>query len=258
MASLGHLAAGIAHEINNPVAVVYSNIATLSEYLTELIELADQFQSIESSITDLNIRQVLAGMRRAIDLDFVRSDAPELVLASQHSLERVRNIVAELKTFAIQEGQAKRSADLFELMQQAVVELKLDHDERIRVDIQMAGIPRVDCIAGQVRLAFRHILDNARDAIVGEGRIEIAAAQIDDQVQVVVKDSGTGMDSEVLSCAINPFFTRKEIGKGTGLGLTVAFNVMVNHGGSLDIASQPGRGTTVTFTLPIVAAVEHY
>lgn len=252
MASLGHLAAGIAHEINNPVAVVYSNIATLSEYTTELIELADQFQLIENTITDEAMRQSLSTMRKAIDLDFVREDAPDLVKASQSSLERVRNIVAELKTFAIQEGQAKRTADLFELMQQAVTELKLEEDDRIRLDINMSGIPKVDCVTGQIRLAFRHILDNARDAIPAEGRIEIAAAQLDDKVQVVVKDSGEGMDAEVLACAINPFYTNKEIGKGTGLGLTVAFNVMMNHGGSLDISSVLGSGTTITFTIPIV------
>lgn len=253
MASLGHLAAGIAHEINNPIAVVYSNIASLSEYLTELIELADLYQSVEHSISDSAIRQSLEAMRRTVDLGFVRDDAPDLVKASQSSLERVRNIVAELRTFASQEGQTRQRADLAELMHQAIDELDLQHDEHILLDVMMSGIPKVDCVASQIRLAFRHILDNARDAIDGSGRIEVAAEQVDDKVRVYIKDSGVGMNADDLSCSVNPFFTRKEIGKGTGLGLTVVYNVMSNHSGVLDIESEPGMGTLVTFTLPVTA-----
>lgn len=254
MASLGHLAAGIAHEINNPVAVVYSNIATLSEYMTELIELADQYQLVETSISDSAIRQSLVAMRRAIDLDFVREDAPDLVRTSQGSLERVRNIVSELRTFADCEGQAKVAVDLQELMRQAMSELKIDRMNQIRLDIYMEGLPRVNAIPGQMRLVFRNILHNAQEAIEGSGRIEIAAEALDHEIRIVVKDSGIGMSPEDLSCAINPFFTRKEVGKGTGLGLTVAYNIMTNHGGSLEIDSEKGRGTSVCLTLPIDAS----
>jgi two-component system, NtrC family, sensor kinase len=250
MASLGHLAAGIAHEINNPVAVVYSNIATLSEYLTELIELAEQYQAVENSISDVAIRTSLENMRRAIDLGFVRDDAPELVYTSQQSLERVRNIVSELRTFADCEGQAKVAVNLAELMRQAVAELRLEQKDNIRLDTYMEGLPMVDAIPGQLRLVFHNILDNAQEAIEKSGRIEIAAEQMSDSIRIVVKDSGTGMSAEDLSCAVNPFFTRKEIGKGTGLGLTVAYNIMANHGGSLEIESEPGKGTSVILYLP--------
>ncbi|MCY0966985.1 sensor histidine kinase [Parathalassolituus penaei] len=252
MASLGHLAAGIAHEINNPVAVVYSNIATLSEYLTELIELAEQYQAVEADIADAAIRQSLETMRRAIDIEFVRDDAPELVQTSQQSLERVRNIVSELRTFADCEGQAKVAVNLAELMRQAVAELRLDAVDNIRLDTYMEGLPTVDAIPGQLRLVFRNILHNAQEAIVGNGRIEVAAEEVADGIRIVVKDSGMGMSPEDLSCAINPFFTRKEIGKGTGLGLTVAYNIMANHGGSLEIESEKGKGTSVILLLPFV------
>ena len=253
MASLGHLAAGIAHEINNPVAVVYSNIATLSEYLTELIELAEQYEAVEVSITDVAIRQSLETMRRAIDINFVRDDAPELVQTSQHSLERVRNIVSELRTFADCEGQSKVAVNLAELMRQAVAELRLDQVSNIRLDTYMEGLPTVDAIPGQLRLVFRNILHNAQEAIVGEGRIEVAAEQSAAGIRIVVKDSGIGMSPDDLSCAINPFFTRKEVGKGTGLGLTVAYNIMANHGGSLEIESERGKGTSVILLLPMDA-----
>ncbi len=250
MASLGHLAAGMAHEINNPIAVVYSNIATLSEYLTELIGLADQYQAAEHSIADQALTQALVQMRAAIDLDFVRDDAPDLVRTSKQSLERVRNIVSELRTFAISEHQRKETTALDELMQQALAEQNLSARNDLRVYSHLQQLPLVSCIPEQVRLVFNNILHNAADAMPGGGTIEIAGDLQDDWVAVMVKDSGTGMSAEDLSCAVNPFFTRKEIGQGTGLGLTVAYNVMVNHGGELLIDSSPGKGTVVTLRFP--------
>ena len=250
MASLGHLAAGMAHEINNPIAVVYSNIATLSEYLTELIALADQYRTAEDGIADKALAQALIQMRTAIDLDFVRDDAPDLVRTSKQSLERVRNIVSELRTFAISENQQKETASLDELMQQAMAEQNISQRDDLRVYSHLQQLPLVPCIPEQVRLVFNNILHNAADAMPSGGTVEIAGDMQDDWVEIMVKDSGTGMNEEDLSCAINPFFTRKEIGQGTGLGLTVAYNVMVNHGGELLIDSSPGKGTVVTLRFP--------
>jgi signal transduction histidine kinase len=250
MASLGHLAAGMAHEINNPIAVVYSNIATLSEYLSELIGLADQYQAAEHGIADKALTQALVQMRTAIDLDFVRDDAPDLVRTSKQSLERVRNIVSELRTFADTEHQHKEITALDELMQQALAEQNISARNDLRVYSYLQQLPQVSCIPEQVRLVFNNILHNAADAMPDGGTIEIAGDLQDDWVAVMVKDSGTGMSEEDLSCAVNPFFTRKEIGQGTGLGLTVAYNVMVNHGGELLIDSSPGKGTVVTLRFP--------
>ena len=250
MASMGHLAAGMAHEINNPIAVVYSNIATLSEYLTELIRLADQYQAAEHEIADKAVASALVDLRQSIDLDFVRDDAPDLVRTSKQSLERVRKIVSELRTFADSEHQHKESVVLDDLMAEAIRELQLDKDPAINVYHYLQQLPLVVCIPDQVRLVFRNILHNARDAMPDGGTIEIAGDLQDEWVAVMVKDSGTGMSAEDLHCAVNPFFTRKEIGEGTGLGLTVAYNVMVNHGGELLIDSQPGKGTVVTLHFP--------
>tara|TARA_B100001109_G_scaffold255886_1_gene262231 strand:+ start:27904 stop:29523 length:1620 start_codon:yes stop_codon:yes gene_type:complete len=250
MASMGHLAAGMAHEINNPIAVVYSNIATLSEYLSELINLADQYQSAESQIADRAIASALQDLRASIDLDFVRSDAPDLVRTSRLSLERVRNIVSDLRTFADSNEIRKENVSLDTLMAEAVRELGLDKSETIHVIQLLSQLPAVNCSNEQVRLVFRHILHNAQDAMADGGTIEIAGEAQQDQVSVMIKDTGSGMSEEDLSCAVNPFFSRKEIGEGTGLGLTVAYNIMHNHGGELEIESEQGKGTLVTLRFP--------
>ena len=254
MASMGHLAAGMAHEINNPIAVVYSNIATLSEYLSELIHLADQYQSAEHQIADKAMVSALESLRTSIDLDFVRSDAPDLVRTSRLSLERVRNIVSDLRTFADSSEMRKENVSLDNLVSEAVRELELDKSETVKVYQLLKQLPAVSCSVDQIRLVFRHILHNASDAMPSGGTIEIAGELQEKYVSVMIKDSGTGMSEEDLKCAVNPFFTRKEIGEGTGLGLTVAYNIMHNHGGELEIESELGKGTTVTLRFPVAAA----
>ncbi len=250
MASLGHLAAGIAHEINNPIAVVYSNIATLGEYLTELLQLADEYGLAEHLIDDKQLLESLLQLRHSIDLDYVRSDAPELVRNTRHSLDRVRNIVRELRTFADSDQQPRARVAVALLVQEAVQDLDLHQDERFRLVSLLDGLPPLECVCAQVRLVFRHILENARDAMPEGGTIEIAGEHEGDWLSVMIKDNGVGMSAEDLSCAVNPFFTRKEIGKGTGLGLTVAYNIMQHHGGDLLIDSTPGKGTVVTLRFP--------
>ncbi|MBE0484189.1 MAG: ATP-binding protein [Bacterioplanes sp.] len=244
MASLGHFAAGMAHEINNPIAVVYSNIATLSEYLTELLELADQYQHAEQHIHDDSIRHALERARVEVDLTFVRDDAPSLIATSKHSLERVRNIVRELRTFAEADAE-KMIVDVAEVLRSALNQCQKKRDD-VRVIAQYADGAQVHCAPDQLRIALGNILDNAYEAMPQGGTLEIAVDQETSYVDIVIRDTGVGMSSEDVSCAINPFFTRKEVGQGIGMGLTVAYNVVTNQGGELQISSEEGRGTTVT------------
>lgn len=251
MASLGHLAAGVAHEINNPVAVVYSNIATLSEYLTELIELADEYQKAEDTIADADIRMNLENMREGIDLAFVRDDGPDLIRASKQSLERVRNIVSELRTFADSDSLEREPANLSELLMEVVNESGLSLLPELRVVSLIDDLPEVDVVRSQVKLVLGKILENAHEAMPEGGVIEVAGETHDGTLTLVIKDTGIGMNKEQVDNAINPFYTGKEVGEGTGLGLTVAYNLMINQGGELSISSQEGEGTVVQLTFPL-------
>jgi len=250
MASIGHLAAGVAHEINNPVAVVYSNIATLSEYLTELIGLADEYRQAEDKIVDQDLRASLERMRELIDLGFVKEDGPELIQASEHSLERVRNIVAELRTFADSGELPRESMDLGSLLKDVIRESGIGIDPTFRVVTVIEKMPPVDVVPSQVRMILAKILQNAVEAMPEGGTIEIASEQHEDSVWLVVKDSGVGMDAQALANAVNPFYSSKDVGEGTGLGLTVAYNLMLNQGGELNITSEPDQGTVVTMKFP--------
>lgn len=250
MASMGQLAAGIAHEINNPVAVVYSNIATLGEYMAELIQLAEEYQSAEDKITDMAVRNALEAMRNELDLQFLREDAPELVATSKHSLERVRNIVGELRTFADAEHLEKEDINLEEVMAEVIAESGLTALDNVRVISVMQDLPLIQGVRAQVKIVFGKILQNAFEAMPDGGIIEVAAECSFDSVNIVIKDNGIGMKQEDLAHAINPFFTRKEVGDGTGLGLTVAYNLMVHMGGELKIASENGEGTIVVLKFP--------
>jgi signal transduction histidine kinase len=251
MASMGQLAAGIAHEINNPVAVVYSNIATLGEYMSELIQLAEEYQHAEASISDVAVRNALEGMRNELDLQFVRDDAPELIAASKHSLERVRNIVNELRTFADADKLPKEDLNLAGVMDEVISDSGLNSLENIHVIAVMGELPLVRTVRPQVKMVLEKILQNAREAMPEGGVIEVAAELTDSAVELVIKDTGVGMEPEDVASAINPFFTRKEVGDGTGLGLTVAYNIMMHLGGELKIASQPGEGTMVLLKFPL-------
>jgi len=250
MASLGHLAAGVAHEINNPVAVVYSNIATLSEYLSELIGLAEEYQEAEDKIADNDLRLALEKMRDAIDLAFVKEDGPELISASKHSLERVRNIVSELRTFADTDALGREKASLEDLLREAISGANCCDHESIRIVTVIESGLEVEVVPSQVKLILTKILQNACEAMPEGGTIEVASELTDDYINLVIKDNGCGMEPGELEKAINPFYSSKGVGEGTGLGLTVAYNLMLNQGGELSIASEQGHGTMVVLKFP--------
>lgn len=250
MASLGHLAAGVAHEINNPVAIVYSNIATLSEYLTELIELAEEYYQAEEKISDDDLRAVLEHKRGAIDLGFVKEDGPELISASKHSLERVRNIVGELRTFAVSDAVPGEKSNLGDILQEAIASVPGCHRGDVRLITLVEEGIELEVVRSQVKSVLSKILENACEAMPKGGNIEVASETTDNFVHLVVKDGGCGMTSTELEKAIDPFYSSKAVGEGTGLGLTVAYNLMLNQGGELSLSSELGQGTQVELKFP--------
>ncbi|MGB0504496.1 MAG: sensor histidine kinase, partial [Thalassolituus sp.] len=170
--------------------------------------------------------------------------------ASKHSLERVRNIVNELRTFADADKLPKENISLADAMDEVISESGLNTLENIHVVAVMGELPLVRTVRPQVKMVLEKILQNAREAMPEGGVIEVAAELTDSAVELVIKDTGVGMEPEDVASAINPFFTRKEVGDGTGLGLTVAYNIMMHLGGELKIASQPGEGTMVLLKFP--------
>jgi len=249
MASIGQLAAGVAHELNNPIGFVHSNLETLRRYF-ERIE--SMFQAYEARMDPGD--EELAALKRELKIEFLRTDLPELIVESLDGTNRVRKIVENLKTFSHPAG---KDVDFRDLNAGLESTLNIVHNElkyKARVVKEFGDIPRVRCRLGQINQVFMNLLMNAVQAIEDSGEIRVATAQEGDDVVVTVSDTGRGMPPEVRARVFEPFFTTKEVGHGTGLGLSISYDIMRKHDGSLAVDSEVGLGTTFVMRLPIEGA----
>jgi hemerythrin-like metal-binding protein len=241
MASIGQLAAGVAHEINNPIGFVNSNLGTLEHYVTDLLRLAEHAAATPAG----------AALRQEIDLDFLRTDTPDLVHESQDGLDRVRRIVASLKDFSRVDEAEWQEADLLAGLE-STLNVAL-HELKYKAELQreLAPLPRVRCIPAQLNQVFLNLLVNAVQAIPEHGTITLRSGTEAQRVWIEIADTGCGMDEETQRRIFEPFFTTKPVGTGTGLGMSLTWDIIKKHGGSIDVNSTVGQGTTIRIWLPI-------
>ncbi|MTW09247.1 PAS domain-containing protein [Pseudoduganella eburnea] len=239
MASIGQLAAGVAHEINNPVGFVTSNIGTLKSYADTLFELVEHSTSAEQ--------------RRQADFEFMKEDTAALLRESMDGLRRVRDIVQALKDFSAAGESQWQMADLHEILDSTLNALASELRFKIRVEKHYGKLPPLRCLAGQLHQVFRNILLNAIQAIPEQGVIRIVTGGERDGVSVRIQDNGTGILPDHLGRVFDPFFTTKPVGSGTGLGLYLAYGIVQKHGGRISVISEPGKGTAFTVHLPLRA-----
>jgi PAS domain S-box-containing protein len=250
MVSLGQLAAGIAHEINNPVAFVMSNLGTLKEYSSILINLIQHYQkfSVNSSKYELGLIKNIEGNE---DIDFILEDLENLTIESLEGTERVQKIVLGLRSFARIDESKEKEANINECIDTT---LRIVNNElKYKCDIlkDYAKLPNVSCNPGQLNQVFMNLLINAAHAIEKSGTIEIKTRHIRNKVEIQISDDGVGIPEENLEKLFNPFFTTKEIGKGTGLGLSISYGIIQRHNGEITVNSTVGKGTTFTIILPV-------
>ena len=250
LAAIGQLAAGVAHEINNPIGFVNSNLGTLKGYVDSLLKLIDTYEQCEAE-HDVH-SQPIAATRRDIDLDFLRSDIVALLSESRDGLERVKKIVQDLKDFSHVDEAAVQEADLNAGLESTLNVVWNELKYKATVVKEYGELPPVRCIPGQLNQVFMNLLVNAAQAIEERGTITLRSGREADQVWIEVQDTGHGMPPEVKTRVFEPFFTTKPVGKGTGLGLSLAYDIVVKkHGGAIDIDSKLGRGTTFRIWLPV-------
>ncbi len=248
MAAIGQLAAGVAHEINNPVGFVNSNMGTLKTYTAQLFEVIDAYEAVAAGAPASR----LAEAKRAADLAFLREDLPQLIDESQEGLSRVTRIVQDLKDFSHIDEAGQQEADL-----NAGIESTLNvvwNEIKYKADIvrELGDIPPVLCAPAQINQVFMNILVNAAQAIETHGTITLRSGTQNGHVWFEIEDNGKGIPEEVRKRIFEPFFTTKPVGKGTGLGLSISYDIVVKkHGGSLDVRSEPGKGSCFRITLPI-------
>ncbi|WP_175665767.1 histidine kinase [Burkholderia ambifaria] len=250
LASIGQLAAGVAHEINNPVGFISANLNTLKTWVRSLL---DVIAAHEAALPQLEPaqRDALAAMGRATDLDYVRDEIATLIDESIDGALRVRRIVQDLRDFSRPGSGEWCVGDIHAGLEST---LNVVHNElKYKADIvrEYGDVPPVECLPSQLNQVFMNLLVNAAHAIPERGVITIRTSSDDEQVSIAISDTGTGMTPDIVRRIFDPFFTTKPVGQGTGLGLSVSHGIVERHRGTIDVTSEPGRGTTFRIRLPI-------
>ncbi len=253
MASLGQLAAGVAHEINNPVGYINSNLDTLSSYTKDILGLIEHYRKLEDSPDDKALAELVREDRQRIDLDFLQDDIKHLIKESLQGVSHVKQIVSDLKGFAHPEEKEWQTVDLNEVIDSTLNIVNNELKYKTEVVKKYSDIPPLECITPQIKQVLLNLLVNAGHAIDEHGKITIAT-ELDDSkqnVQIHIEDTGQGIGEENRKKIFDPFFTTKPVGQGTGLGLSVSYGIMQSHRGSIDVVSEEGKGSCFTLTLPL-------
>lgn len=253
MASIGQLAAGVAHEINNPIGYVHSNLGTLQEYLRNLISLLDAYdRALRGDGDREEAREELDELRARYDLDFVTQDLPELLAESREGIERVRKIVQDLKDFSYAgRGEAWSRVDVHKGLDSTLNIVWNEIKYKARLEKQYGELPEIECLPSELNQVFMNILVNAGQAIPEQGRISLRTGIDGDEVWIEIADTGPGIPEADLPRIFDPFFTTKEVGSGTGLGLSISYGIVAKHHGRIEVDSQVGEGTTFRIVLPV-------
>lgn len=261
MASIGQLAAGVAHEINNPIGFISSNLNTLNDYVGDLKQIIEAFLDLQQSFrhrsSDVREKWELAEeLCKSLDLNFLMDDIDSIIKESVEGTQRVRKIVADLRDFSHVDSPDLTVEDLNELVNKT---LNVAHNEikyKAEVRQELGQVPVLPCYGGKLAQVLLNLIVNAAQAIEDQGIITIRTGTEDEHAWVEVIDNGMGMSAETQKRIFDPFFTTKDVGKGTGLGLHLAYNIMQSHDGSIEVQSELGKGTTFRITLPLAGPAD--
>ncbi|MGN7725598.1 ATP-binding protein [Luteimonas sp. 22616] len=253
MASIGLLAAGVAHEINNPIGYVHSNLGTLQEYIGALFALIECHEAVLQSDDPVAGRNDVLAKRERLDIDFILGDLPKLMVESREGIERVTKIVQDLKDFSyVGRGEEMRPSDLHKGLESTLNIVWNDLKYKARVEKHYGELPLVECHPSEINQVLMSLLINAGQSIENRGSIDIATGAENGEAWISIADTGCGIAPEMAQRIFEPFYTTKPIGRGTGLGLAIAYRIVAKHCGRIEVSSQPGVGSTFRVVLPVM------
>ena len=250
MASVGQLAAGIAHEINNPIGFVNSNLGTLENYVEDLGRVLALYQHAEAALGEAE-RAGINEVKRDIDLGYLLDDIPKLLSESQDGLARIKRIIQDLRDFSHVDEAVWQRVNLEHSMDSTLNVAWNEIKYKADVIKEYCGLPEVECMPSQINQVFLNLLVNAAQAIETKGLITIRTGRAGNEAWIEVEDTGRGIPPELIGQIFDPFFTTKPVGQGTGLGLSVSYGIVQKHGGRIEVHSEPGKGTRMRVWLPI-------
>ncbi|MHB1292357.1 MAG: ATP-binding protein [Sulfuricella sp.] len=251
MATIGQLAAGVAHEINNPIGYVHSNLGTLDMYIQSILGVVAAYEHAESAIADGDaLSRVLAAKREA-DFEFLREDVAALMNESREGITRVKKIVQDLKDFSHVDEAEWQWTDLHQGLDSTLNIVWNEIKYKAKVVKEYGEMPEVECLSSQLNQVFMNMLVNAAHAIEEQGTITLRSGVEGEEVWVEIADTGKGISPENLNRIFDPFFTTKPVGKGTGLGLSLSYSIVQKHHGRIEVSSEVGKGTIFHIWLPI-------
>ena len=262
MASIGQLAAGVAHEINNPTGFVSSNLKTLLGYMDDIAQLIGGYGELISDLESDTHKSTLPGnvknhiekirsIESEIDIDFLMDDIGDLIGDCREGTDRIKKIVIDLKDFAHPGEDTVQSVDINNGLDSTLNVVNNEIKYKATVERDFGAIPIIKGYPQQLNQVFMNILVNAAQAIEKRGTITIKTCSEADFVVVMIRDTGCGIPDRNLKKIFDPFYTTKDVGKGTGLGMNIAYNIIQKHKGTIDVQSEVGKGTTFTIKLPV-------
>ena len=248
MASVGQLVAGVAHELNNPIGFVYSNVTTLEDFVRRLRGMLEAYRAAPLAAPDQARLQAEWESRK---VDYALKYLDSMIQGIKEGAERARKIVRDLRVFARTQDDVWQPVDLHEEIESSLTLLNHLLKDRVTVHRKFGELPEVECIRSQVDQVFLNLLANAAQAIPGPGAITIETRREGDAAVIVVADTGPGIAADALGRVFDPFFTTKPVGEGTGLGLSISYEIVTKHGGEIRAENAPGGGAVFTVRIPL-------
>ncbi len=252
MNAMGKLVAGVAHEINNPIAFVYSNVFSLEKYIGELVQSYVELEELVKTSTDQEINGMANAIRKKYDLDFLVDDILDMTIQSKTGLERVKTIIEDLRKFSRLDEAEMKEIDLIDNISSTVGIAVLEFSKRnIRLKMDTPEKLMIECFPGQLNQALLNVIVNAAQAIEADGNITISVCEDGPVVLIKITDDGCGIPENIRSKIFDPFFTSKPVGSGTGLGLSITYKIITElHQGTIEVDSTVGQGSTFILSIP--------
>lgn len=252
LASIGSLAAGVAHEINNPLGFVISNTNTLSRFVTTLSDFARMFASYAGDERiPQECREELMQRVKTLDLDYVLGETGTLLIETDDGLQRMARIVKDLKSFAHEDGEIAVPDQINELLEKALNLVRSEIKYKLEVEKELAKLPEILCFPSRLVQVFTNIFVNAAQATEKSGKLIVRSSLYRDAIEIRIRDTGHGIEPEHMQRIFEPFFTTKPMGIGMGMGLSICYAIIQRHNGTITFWSEVGKGTEFTITLPV-------